>query len=114
MPVLIMQSGKHKGKRITLPHKEVIIVRNQVSCIRLGFTDISRKHCSIRPTPKGWLIHDLESQNGTLVNGAEIESETLLQPGDTVQVGAFLFQLEGPRPVAAAKPKAPLVGGMDD
>ena len=98
MAALIVQSGKHKGKKITLPTQEVIIGRGEDCFIRLASEDVSRHHCSMIPTSRGILVHDLSSQNGTLVNTVPIETEVYMQPGDLLQVGPILFQLAGQRP----------------
>ena len=48
---------------------------------------ISRVHCRLTASNDGQLeVRDLESTNGTFVNGARIEAVTLT-PGDRVQVG---------------------------
>jgi len=95
MAALIVQSGKHKGKKITLPPQEVIIGRGDDCFIRLASEEVSRHHCSMTPTSRGILVQDLSSQNGTLVNTVPIETEACMQPGDLLQVGPILFQLAG-------------------
>ena len=102
MHSLIVQTGKHKGKKIVLPEREVIIGRDEVSFIRMTSSDVSRQHCSLTPTDKGLLVRDLGSQNGTIVNNVRIESETLFQPGDLLQVGPIQFELAGARPAKSA------------
>lgn len=97
MHTLIVESGKHKGKSITLPEKEVVIGREESCFIRMTSADVSRQHCSFIPTDRGLLVRDLSSQNGTFVNGVRIEVDTLLQPGDTVQIGSIKLRLSGPR-----------------
>ena len=48
---------------------------------------VSRVHCQLLPLPDGGLeVRDLESTNGTYVNGARIE-RARLSSGDRVQVG---------------------------
>jgi predicted component of type VI protein secretion system len=98
MHALIVQSGKHKGKRIPLPEKEVTVGRDEVCYIRLASTEVSRQHCAFKPTSRGLLVRDLGSQNGTLVNHVLIETETLLRPGDEVRVGPMIFLVAGPKP----------------
>src|SRR5258708_23881584 len=107
MHSLIVQSGKHKGKKIVLPEREVIIGRDETSFIRMTSSDVSRQHCSLTPTDKGLRARDLGSQNGTIVNNVRIEAETLMQPGDLLQIGPILFELAGGRPAKG-------VGGLDD
>src|SRR5262245_38674269 len=104
MHSLIVQTGKHKGKKIVLPDKEVIIGREETCFIRMTSTDVSRHHCSLTPTDKGLLVRDLGSQNGTIVNNVRVEIETLLQPGDILRIGPIQFELAGARPIKAAGP----------
>lgn len=47
----------------------------------------SRSHASIKSTPSGFAIEDLDSLHGTWVNGRRIEDTTALQSGDTVHFG---------------------------
>lgn len=101
MYALIVQNGKHKGKRIPLPDKEITIGRDDTCYVRLASTEVSRLHCAFKPTSRGLLVRDLGSQNGTLVNNVLIETETLLRPGDQVQVGSMQFRVDGPQPVRA-------------
>lgn len=106
MHSLIVQTGKHKGKKIVLPDREVVIGRDEISFIRMTSTDVSRQHTSLAPTDKGLLVRDLGSQNGTFVNNVRIEAETLMQPGDLLQIGPIQFELAGGRP--------PRPEGLDD
>ena len=98
MASLIVQTGKHKGKKITLPTNEILIGRGEDCFIRLASDEVSRHHCAVVPTSRGIRVRDLASQNGTLVNNVPIETEIFLQPGDLLQVGPILFQLAGQRP----------------
>ncbi|MCP5468361.1 MAG: FHA domain-containing protein [Deltaproteobacteria bacterium] len=52
---------------------------------------ISRQHANITKTDEGYVIVDLKSSNGILVNDQKVE-EALLQDGDEIQVGGFRFQ----------------------
>ncbi|MGC4085660.1 MAG: FHA domain-containing protein [Vicinamibacterales bacterium] len=57
--------------------------QNQIQIVKPG---ISRKHAVIEETPDGYLLRDLQSNNGTYVNGERIE-EQLLMDGDVVELG---------------------------
>lgn len=98
MHTLVVESGKHKGKKITLPEQEAVIGRDEGCFIRMASGEVSRRHCALVPTDRGVLVRDLDSQNGTLVNDARIEGDTLLQPGDLLQIGPIQFRLSGARP----------------
>lgn len=56
--------------------------------------NISRDHCQIVQINGGYLIRDLESRNGTYVNGQRITSETPLENGTIIQLGDFLIRFK--------------------
>ena len=102
---LVIQTGKNKGRKIAIPDREVAIGRDEGCLVRLASTEVSRRHCAIKPSPKGPLVRDLGSQNGTVVNNEIIRGERLLQPGDFLQVGPIQFQLASDQ---QSKPKSNL------
>jgi hypothetical protein len=54
--------------------------------VRLNRPAVSRRHAQITQTDKGWTIKDLQSENGTYVNGERVQ-ERPLADGDRVQIG---------------------------
>lgn len=60
----------------------------------------SRLHCRLEHTPQGWRLVDLESSNGTSVNG-RLTNAQLLRDGDVISIGTFAAVLN-PVVVAAA------------
>lgn len=48
---------------------------------------ISRTHAEVRRTPDGYVLSDLDSYNGTLLNGKRITGPRLLRNGDAIQLG---------------------------
>ncbi len=54
--------------------------------VRLNRPAVSRRHAQLSQTEQGWLLKDLQSENGTWVNGDKV-SERLLADGDRVQFG---------------------------
>ncbi len=72
--------------------------------LRLGDENVSRQHCVIEVSDSGEIrVTDLESTNGTLVNGKKV-TQAILRPGDELQVGdtrmVLDFEMTGPRPEA--------------
>src|SRR3984957_10175007 len=101
---LIVQSGKHQGKRLRLPDEgDVLIGRDETCQIRLASSEVSRHHCVLKPTPDGIVARDLDSRNGTFLNESLMEDETLLKPGDILRIGPIMLQVPGP---AAINPRA--------
>jgi FHA domain/Domain of unknown function (DUF1707) len=55
----------------------------------LAITDmtVSRQHAQLERTPEGWLLSDLESTNGTRVNGWRVRGQVPVRAGDLVSFG---------------------------
>ncbi len=68
------------GERIT-------IGRAPTNHIVLQDDRASRAHAEIHPTKKGWVIRDLDSRNGTLVDGERLADDRVLTAGETIQIG---------------------------
>jgi hypothetical protein len=60
---------------------------------------VSAEHAILTFRGRAWYVEDLESTNGTFVNGAPVTEVTPLGYGDVIQVGQVRFRLERPRPV---------------
>ncbi len=63
-----------------------VLGRGPACRLVLDHDSVSRAHAQLRRTDEGWEILDLESTNGTWVNGWRVERATL-HPGDVVQLG---------------------------
>ena len=70
------------------------IGRVRENSIQIQHGSVSRQHAILRFTAEGWILEDLEAENGTWVNGERIEKRRLLD-GDRVNIGTvrFLFRL---------------------
>lgn len=66
---------------------EVRFGRSRRSTVHIDADPVSRHHCVLKRSGRGFQIEDLESRNGTLVNGERISKVTLLASGDEIQVG---------------------------
>jgi hypothetical protein len=72
-----------------------VVGRDAASGVRLdGDEFASARHARIDPRPDGVWVEDLGSTNGTFVNGDQITSRRLLQPGDVLRVGETELRLE--------------------
>lgn len=102
------------------PH---VVGRDSASAIAFP-TDpaVSRRHAVVEQFDGGWLVRDTGSSNGTFVNGAEIDGEQVLAPGDAIELGhqRMVFRLQAEMPteehvvVEAAPPEAaPAVEDLD-
>ena len=83
---LVVLRGRHIGQLFELGDGPAILGRGEDATIQVDDTATSRHHARIEPAAIGYLIVDLESTNGTWVNGHKI-SRHVLRDGDRVQVG---------------------------
>ena len=78
----------------TISHsKPVTIGRDQTASISLEDGECSRIHCAIRYWDDMFVIRDMNSRNGTFVNGQQIEVARL-NPDDVIRVGATVIKAE--------------------
>jgi signal transduction histidine kinase/pSer/pThr/pTyr-binding forkhead associated (FHA) protein len=89
---LLVIHGSEPGKRFTVDRPTVRVGRDSSNDIRLLDHEVSRQHAELRESDGGYDIIDLNSSNGTFVNGRRI-TEARLNSGDRLQIGqtAFLF-----------------------
>jgi two-component system, cell cycle response regulator len=98
-PALIFLTGDLLAVPIPLEREEVILGRALEADVRVNDTKISRKHARINTiTDKetnvvSYVLTDLSSRNGTLLNGQKIRQETL-QNGDKITIGEHILRFE--------------------
>ncbi|MEM7812726.1 MAG: FHA domain-containing protein [Planctomycetota bacterium] len=90
---LIVQSGKHRGKEITLPKGKFLVGRERDCHLRPASEGISRHHCVFTLDEYSVRLRDLGSTNGTLVNGAALRGETVLSDAAAVRIGPLDFKI---------------------
>lgn len=80
---------------VHLEDTEQTVGRDESNSVCVPYRKISRRHLRIFPESGQWVVEDLDSTNGMLVNGKNIKSATL-NHGDVIKIGSlsFLFQVE--------------------
>lgn len=95
MPItLIVQNGKHKGTKLVLSKPKVTIGRDESCNLRLASAGISRQHCQLAAKDGQYLVSDIGSQNGTIVNGETIDGAVALKKGDIIVIGPMEFAVD--------------------
>jgi pSer/pThr/pTyr-binding forkhead associated (FHA) protein len=69
-----------------------VIGRGEDNQAQLPLAFISRRHCEMTLAPEGIQVQDLESQNGTFVNGRKAISPILVHDGDEISLGSVCFR----------------------
>jgi len=92
IPRLIAISGSLKGTTFAIDQDEVSIGRDLSNSFSLNDPSVSRRHCLIRRncSTNSFHIFDLESYNGTFVNGVPVAEQPLIH-GDQVALGDIRF-----------------------
>ena len=95
MPLLVVEKGHDKGKAIPIPvGGTVIIGRDSSTALPLRDTMTSRMHCKIQQQEDGFYLTDLESMNGTYLNGEKVRELVKLEHGDLIKIGDTLFTFQ--------------------
>jgi Protein of unknown function (DUF3662)/FHA domain len=84
------------GKRLVVGPAGATLGRSRQCDVVLADPNISRQHAEIRPRGSSWVLIDLGSTNGSLLNGRRIEEPEVIEPGDQIELGAssMTFELE--------------------
>jgi pSer/pThr/pTyr-binding forkhead associated (FHA) protein len=77
----------------TLENEYTHVGRAQGNEICLPYPSISNRHCIFIHSGQDVVLRDLNSSNGTYVNG-ELISESILRPGDTIECGTVSIKFE--------------------
>jgi transcriptional regulator with GAF, ATPase, and Fis domain len=83
---LVVVSGPHRGLERAVDRDRVRIGKSPDNDLVLDDPTVSRFHCEIRRDGQGYLLEDLGSTNGTLVDGNAVR-QVYLAPGAKVTVG---------------------------
>lgn len=98
-PALVFLTGDLLAVPIPLEREEVILGRALEADVRINDTKVSRKHARIntifdkRTGTETFVLTDLSSRNGTLLNGGKIKTE-VIQPGDKITIGEHILRFE--------------------
>ncbi len=82
------------GQRISLNQGTVTVGRLPECTISVNDSNISRQHAEMRQGGGGYVVIDLNSTNGTLVNGVRITGEQRLSDGDIISFGSTHVRFE--------------------
>jgi transcriptional regulator with GAF, ATPase, and Fis domain len=89
------------GDRRVVPlveDRRVTIGRAPSNQIVIADERASRQHAEVFPTAHGWAIRDLDSRNGTLLDGEAVAGDRLLEPGHVISIGLAEILFGGGEP----------------
>jgi len=90
VPSLFVIRGRDQGTRIELTDDIISVGRDHSNDVQLHDTETSRRHAELRREGDTYRVFDLDSSNGTFVNGNRVEQQ-VLHSGDQVTFGGSLL-----------------------
>jgi len=116
---MLVRSGALKGQRIQLRTPVINIGRADYNDVVLPDESVSTSHAKLQRREGVWILTDVESTNGTFVDGERVQGDAPLAPGAMVRFGDVQLVFEptddamgvakggGTKMIEAFKPPAP-------
>lgn len=111
MARLVIQNQGMTGRACELQTDRTTIGRVEDNTFQIADPSVSSHHCEVHLRGSDIFIRDLNSTNGTFINGTKIE-ESILKPGEILRLGQVELKLEvegaapgGPVPATPVPPK---------
>jgi FHA domain len=111
---LIFTSGPREGQSVDIDRPRLTIGRVDEADVQVPDFKVSREHAVIERDNGGRVVlRDLDSRNGTFVDGVRLQEPRILSGGEELRFGDGLLRVEAPptpvapTPVAAPPPVAP-------
>ena len=121
MRITLLNPSSQAGvEEIQIDHFPFVLGRGAKNDYVLKFAFISRQHCQFILNDDRVLIQDLESYNGTFLNGRRLLQPVPIHPGDEVGLGPLCFRVVGPMAQVATvadsgvEPTLPIVSTIED
>lgn len=108
----VVQKGGRK-RILYMRTPQAIIGRARGNTVRIPSPDVSRQHCRLRVVDGVLEVEDLDSVNGTFLNGVRVTNWQVVRPGDKLEVGPVKFVMEyelSPRALERLKKKGQPMG----
>jgi pSer/pThr/pTyr-binding forkhead associated (FHA) protein len=90
---VVIEPKQHRGRTYTLSNALAIGRLDDNDIIIEDDTFISSHHARLEIRPEGVWVVDLQSTNGSFVNGQRLTSERSVRKGDRIQVGSTVLEM---------------------
>ena len=91
---LAIVEGRDAGQQFPLTGT-MLIGRDPSADLVIADSEVSTRHASFVLVDGGVAVEDLDSTNGTFVNGQRVTGSQQLQAGDRIQLGATVLEVQG-------------------
>jgi serine/threonine protein kinase len=93
-PVLIVELGRQRGMTVDIAVGDLLLGRSPGTGLVIDDGRISREHAMLSRRGMSLMLKDLNSRNGTKVNGLSVDFVSL-EPGDRIFIGDTVLRVEG-------------------
>ena len=90
------------GRTHELKVDKTTIGRVEDNTFQIAEPSVSSHHCEILLKGTDVVVHDLNSTNGTFINGEKVNDESFLKPGQVLRLGQIEMRLETDTPAATS------------
>src|SRR6267143_655070 len=102
MAKLVLLSAGMTGRNHELKVDKTTIGRVEDNTFQIAEPSVSSHHCEVLLRGPEVVVRDLNSTNGTFINGEKV-TETVLKPGQVLRLGQIEMRLETDAPASATK-----------
>ena len=102
MAKLVVLSAGMTGRTLELKVDKTTIGRVEDNTFQIAEPSVSSHHCEVLLRGSDIVVRDLNSTNGTFINGEKV-SETVLKPGQVLRLGQIEMRLEPDAPTSPTK-----------
>jgi pSer/pThr/pTyr-binding forkhead associated (FHA) protein len=108
MAKLVVVTESLKGLSHELKVERTTVGRVEDNTFQIAESSVSSHHCEILLKGNDVVVKDLNSTNGTFINGERV-TEATLKPGQTLRLGQVELKLDGPAPAGRKQLDATMV-----
>ena len=90
---LVVDQGARR-RVLNIEAEQAVLGRAHGNTVRIPSAEVSRRHCRLLLQDGLVTVEDLDSVNGTFLNGRRIRETEYVRPGDRLEVGPVTFTVE--------------------
>ncbi|TVR21259.1 MAG: FHA domain-containing protein [Anaerolineaceae bacterium] len=85
--LVVTVAGEPEPTTYVLGGNKMSVGRSNMCDVTIIAPEVSRQHLELEPHPKGYILRDLNSTNGTLLNDVPVTEEHMIKMGDIIRIG---------------------------
>lgn len=107
---IVLKRGPGAGRAFALHGESLVLGRDPRSDVVIDHPQVSRRHARITRRDDQWLIEDLDSTNGTFLNGSYLAKPETLSEGDAIGLSDAVTLIYRVTARASDRPRRPPSG----